>query len=217
MMDFSSWLSDVNGRVIGDGQCVALAEDYITRVCSMSAVATPSGYAGSMWEAGPDSGFGQKSSDQTAMPGDLAVWGNAPFTPLTHVAPVIQDDGPTVKCMSQNPGPAHVMDIPKIGLKGYLTPGGGGSTVNVASVKTTGNVVTDTIDNVSHFIDTLSHFGNAIDWVSKPESWRRIGLFALGAILLYIAVAIILKDTGAAQWTTTTLANTRKTLATVQR
>lgn len=210
-MDFSSWLSDVNGRVIGDGQCVALAEDYITRVTAMPAVATPSGYAGSMWEAGPDSGFGQKPSDQPGMPGDLAIWGNAPFTPLTHVAPVIQDDGPTLKCMSQNPGPAHVMDIPKIGLKGYLTPGGGGAitATTAANVQPTGNII-------DQFTALGNSFGTVTNWLGQASSWRRIGLFALGAILLYIAVAIILKDTGAAQWTTTTLANTRKTLATVQ-
>ena len=210
-MDFQSWLDDVNGRVIGDGQCVALAEDYIARVCALPAVSTdPTGYAGSMFDNGPASNFGQLDASATAMPGYLAVWGNGPFTPLTHVAPVVQDGGAMVKCMSQNPGPAHYMDIPKIGLKGYLTPGGGTATAStVANVKPAGNVITD----AQNALNTLGNIGA---WLGNASNWRRVGLFIMGAILLYIAVAIILKDTGAGQWTISTLRNTRKTLETVQ-
>lgn len=206
-MDFNTWLGDVNGQTIGDGQCVALAEDYISRVCAMPAVSTDGGnhpgYASSMYANGPAAGFGQLPSSANGMPGYLAVWDYGyPFTPFSHVAVVIQDDGVTLKCMSQNPGPAHVMDIPKLGLLGYLTPGGGGSGATIqtaASVSTSGDIV-------SQFQNLVT----AAQWLNNAQHWKRIGIFAIGAVLLVIALLKFLDDKGAIQWIAKTAHSTVK-------
>lgn len=208
-MDFESWVHDVLGKTVGTnpsntGQCVGLVEDYVIRVCGMPAISTDGGeypgYAGSLWDNA--NGWGKQSPSAQPMPGWIGVWGRGPFTPETHTA-VFYQAGLYV---TQNPGPAVLFAVPPVGLRGYLVPPGAGSTnaITAANVQTVAN---DPISGVTNFVNSVTNAGN---WVSG--NWKRIGIFAIGAILLLIALLQILDQTGASKWTGTTIRNIRSTI-----
>ena len=187
MMTLDEWATDVNGRVIGSGQCVALVEDYAQRVCGTGQISTDGtehpGYAREMWHNGPAAGYAQHSPNEPAMPGWIAVWEfGFKYTPLSHVAVVLNDGGTNVQCMTQNPGAAHTMGIPKIGLLGYLSPGGGGGTISTAAnIQTAGNVISD----ANNFLSVWPKVSN---WVTNSHNWQRIGLAAIGVIAILIVL-----------------------------
>lgn len=207
-MNFSDWVKDVLGRKVGTnpsntGQCVGLVEDYIARVCGMPAISTDGGeypgYAGSLWDNAQ--GWEKQPPSAQPMPGWIGVWGRGPFTPSTHTA-VYWQAGTWV---TQNPGPATLFTVPPVGLRGYLVPGGTGATaVTAANVQTVAN---DPVSGITDFVNSVTNAGN---WVSA--NWKRIGVFAIGAILLLIVLVQFLDQIGVAQWTGTTVRNIRNTI-----
>jgi hypothetical protein len=190
MMTLQEWDTDVLGRVIGDGQCVALCQDYNTRVVGGGFLSTDGGrwpgYAGSIYDnavAGNIPGYTPQPSTALAAPGWLAVWGTSPFTPSTHIAVVRGDAGISVATITQNPGAAQHMAIPKVGLLGYLAPGNG----NGATFQRAGDVFS-TAQDVMSSLDTFKKF------VSDSGNWQRIGLYILGALLVLSALLFIFKN-----------------------
>lgn len=206
MMTLNAWLNDVDGRQIGDGQCWTLAQDYTTRVvgpCSLVTSPSPHpGYACGVWDGygsnGVEKYFDQKGVGSVALAGWLAIWkfGSA-FAPESHIATVISDQGLSLTCMSQNPGVAHKMDImPKVGLSGYLAP------KNNAAQPIPGqredNVGGSALDNISSqiagiqaFITQITHLETTL---STPATWKRIGVYALGIVILITALVYLFKD-----------------------
>lgn len=75
------------------------------------------------WATGRTSGFynGIAASDP-ARKGDVACWGASMGGGWGHVAIVLQDNGATLRCLTQNPGPPAIVNISKNGLDGYLRP-----------------------------------------------------------------------------------------------
>jgi len=176
-MNLSEWLDDVRGRVIGSGQCVALAQDYSARVTQGGFLSTDTGpwpgYAGNIWYADIP-GYVKKSKTEIMLPGWLPVWGKGPFTPATHIAVAIAAAGIGVKCMTQNPGAAQVQTISKVGLLGYLAPG---NNTGAGNAVLAGDIITDTTKTVQG-VNALK------EWASDAGNWQRVGLYALGAILI---------------------------------
>lgn len=81
------------------------------------------GHGRDWYRAGSATGFYTRiDRTQTARKGDIACWGSAMGGGYGHTAIVIQDQGPTLRVLSQNPGPAHIMTLTKNGLDGYLRP-----------------------------------------------------------------------------------------------
>lgn len=190
-MNLQEWIADVEGRVIGSGQCVGLAQDYSTRVVGGGFTATDvgpyPGYAGNMWTSNIP-GFTRASKHETMMPGWVPIWGKGPFTPATHVAVGIADAGLGVDCMTQNPGAAKRQIIPKAALLGYLVPSkdvgsGGGS---IRTVNSAGDIVEG--------VKTVSALNDLKEWVSDGGNWQRVGLYALGFLLVVFAVVYLFRN-----------------------
>ena len=121
------WFSQVDGKAIDiDGaygaQCVDLAAHYV-----INALGGPNirGNGKDWFSAGAATGkFTQISANAKPAKGDIACWDGTQGGGYGHVAIVIADNGQYINCMSQNPGPAHRMNISKAGLMGYLRPKG---------------------------------------------------------------------------------------------
>lgn len=121
--------TDVDGMF--GGQCWDLWSAYAQEChgVSQAATNTTSGYADSVWttkyttDAELQAKFDRLSADVPAQPGDVAFWafGSAAY-PQSHVAIVLQDDGASLLCLSQNPGPPKRLNLTKSGLLGYLRP-----------------------------------------------------------------------------------------------
>lgn len=186
-MNLNEWVRDVEGRVIGSGQCVGLAQDYSTRVALGGFLSTDTGpypgYAGNMWTSNI-SGYTRKSKTEVMLPGWLPIWGKGPFTPSTHVAVGLADAGIGVLCMTQNPGAAKQQVISKVALLGYLAPVKGDTG---GSVHTVGNPITDAIE-------TANSLNQLKGFVSDSGNWQRIGLYTLGALLCIFAVVYLFKN-----------------------
>lgn len=71
---------------------------------------------------GNTSFFTRVAAEAEARKGDIACWGEATGGGWGHVAIVIQDQGATIRCLSQNPGPVTITNISKNNLMGYLRP-----------------------------------------------------------------------------------------------
>lgn len=207
---FNQWLTDVNGKFIDvDGsygaQCWDLAQDYLTRVVGGGQFSTAGGqhdgYAAGAWEGFATNGlsqwFTQQPATATPGPGWVGIWKyGGPFTPTSHVAPVVRDGGlGTVYCMTQNPGPAHYQSLPKAGLLGYLQPKTsiGGAT----DAKLTGDV-TSSVGGTVGTIQSLTQIGN---FFSNVGNWQRIGVMSLGGLLLLIALIFMVTQSRAVQST----------------
>ena len=187
-MNLSEWVADVEGRVIGSGQCVGLAQDYSTRVAGGGFLATDvgpyPGYAGNMWTSNIP-GYVKKPATSVMMPGWLPIWGKGVFTPSTHVAVGLMDAGVGVECMTQNPGAAKRQVIPKVGLLGYLAP-----------VKDAGNMqlAGDIVGDISTGVKAVNSLDELKKWVSDGGNWQRIGLYTLGFLLLVFAVVYLFRN-----------------------
>lgn len=185
-MNFPDWCNAVEGVVIGDGQCVALAQDYSRRVANGGFLSTDTGpypgYAGNIWYA-DIAGYVKKSKTEIALPGWVAIWGKGMFTPSTHVAIVIADAGVGVNTMTQNPGAAKRQVLSKAALLGYLAPVNGASTGGTVLA---GDIITETTKTVEGITAVK-------EWVSDSGNWARIGLYALGAILLLFVLLTFTK------------------------
>lgn len=202
-MNVDEWARDVSGRAVGDGQCVALVQDFSKRVAGGGFLSTAGGrypgYAGSMVTPGNYPGYTLRSPASIAAPGWIAVWGKSAFTPLTHTAVVMGDMGAGVDTMTQNPGAAKRMIIPKVGLLGYLESGNGtGSGINLAGDIKTGNPLTDALagsaSSLAGLVALQKSVNDASRFMSDPGNWKRIGLYTLGGTLLILAVVFMFKN-----------------------
>ena len=121
---FDRFYRKYNGVAIdADGafgaQCVDLTMRYAREVFGVNI----NGNGRDWINTGPRSGaFRALGPGVTPLKGDIACWGPAMGGGYGHVAIVIADNGGSVTCMSQNPGPARQMNITKSGLQGYLRP-----------------------------------------------------------------------------------------------
>jgi surface antigen len=103
-------------------QCVDLTRRYATEVFGAPGIM---GNGRDWFVSGANSGFfRQVSASAQPQVGDIACWGPAMGGGYGHVAIVMSEDwgNGSVRCMSQNPGPARMMTITRNGLQGYLRP-----------------------------------------------------------------------------------------------
>lgn len=129
-LSVDQFVASHNGKVINNGgtQCVAVANQYEAEVVGGGWIGTPlTGYAKDWWNNFNGSGtevdnYVRVTADQPAQKGDLAVWLNYPTSGLPHIALVLADNGGSLNCFTQNPGTAHVENLVKGGLLGYLRP-----------------------------------------------------------------------------------------------
>lgn len=106
-------------------QCWDVWSRYAQVCCglSLSETITPTGYASGLWTHNVGLRvFDRVSSSAKAHKGDVAIWTRNHIYTGSHVAIVVEDRGSTLYCLSQNPGPARLVNLPKIGLLGYLRP-----------------------------------------------------------------------------------------------
>jgi hypothetical protein len=203
-MDFQQWCDDVNGKVIGAGECWDLAEDFDKRVVNgpllNTQVGRHPGYASDVWEGfgsnGVEAAYNQADAGSVALPGWLAIWEfGGPVTPFSHIAPTVSDHGGAVYCMSQNPGPAHFQMISKQGLLGYLVPKNGGSSSNVILAgdnKNSGsNPISDTVNTLSGLASAWTNFQR---FINTPGIWNRVGIYLLGGMIVIAACVYYFKD-----------------------
>ena len=187
-MNFDEWCSDVDGRVVGSGQCVGLAQDYSTRVVGGGFLSTDTGpypgYAGNMWTSDIP-GFTRKPPTSIMLPGWLPIWGKSIFTPSTHVAVGLADMGLGVYCMTQNPGAAKKQTISKVGLLGYLAP--------VNPLEPAG-IVGDIVGQAKDTLNTIDSLKQVAGWFTDSGNWQRIGLYTLGAVLIVFALVFMFKN-----------------------
>ncbi|WBF78988.1 minor tail protein [Arthrobacter phage Bolt007] len=123
------WAASVDGRSLDmDGafgaQCVDLAIHY-NRNCVGGPGINGNGkdWLANAEASGAYTGYHVGGANgETASKGDLAVWGPSWGGGYGHVAIVLADNGSTLTCMSQNPGPARRMNLSKQGLLGYARP-----------------------------------------------------------------------------------------------
>lgn len=210
-MTFDQWKTDVTGKRVGpgdsNGQCVGLAYDYVTRCIGSNFIDTNhgphAGYAIGSWDSGlvPAGMTRLPGSDIRA--GDVVFcnWGTFPWYQTSHV---LVATGPVtafmIPCLSQNSPQqwAAVQTLPAQGVAGVWRPANG-----TAGISNGGNSNDPLglpslpqgggIGGVTGMIDTVNKLSAA---VSNPALWKRIGLFALGAVLLYAAATMILAGSG---------------------
>lgn len=203
-MNLDQWLADVDGKTIGNGQCWGLAEDYSIRVCNGGELYThPSpheGYAIGVWDGFESSGVAQfyskADASQTMLPGWIPIWKwGSPVAPESHIAIGLKDLGYALDCETQNPGSAHRMVIPKLGLAGYLVPKNmGGSTINTAGNITVNNPVSDATNTINQLQGLASFAVNVRNFFNTPGIWQRIGIYIVGALILLMALIYMFKD-----------------------
>lgn len=81
------------------------------------------GQARDWWNTGRASGFFTAvATDSAGRKGDVACWKTSAGGGRGHVAVVLQDQGSTLRVLTQNPGPPAVVSLSKNGLQGYLRP-----------------------------------------------------------------------------------------------
>lgn len=182
------WIQQVNGQQVGAGQCWDLANSYLTNVLGGNELSTQGGthpgYAIGSFTGyssnGMDQYFTKQNASSSAPPGSLAFWDwgtNFPNfqAPLSHVAIVLQDQGDSLKVLSQNSpqGYAAIQTLPKEGLAGYLVPNGvpmssGTDTSNVAELSS------NTADS------TVSPSASWQNWFQSPiPGWAANGFQGL--------------------------------------
>lgn len=90
-----------------------------------------SGYVKDFWNDYGSNGlekyFDRIPANSKGQYGDIVIWGNAPATPLSHVASLIEDKGTVQKVYGQNqPHPyTTIIDFTSNGILGYLRLKGG--------------------------------------------------------------------------------------------
>lgn len=214
-MNFQAWIDDVNGKFINvdnayGAQCWDLAQDYLTRVLGGGSLQTgPSphqGYAIGVWDGFGSNGlnqwFTQAPASATPQAGWVAVWkwGALPFYPLSHIAIVTRNlPGGMVNCMTQNPGPAHIQPLAKAGLAGYLVPKGMGSGAVMDTVLSPGEAVEGLVEGTGQITAIIAQLNRISGYLTQPDNWKRIGFFAMGAVMLLLTIIILLGKTPVAQ------------------
>lgn len=137
IMSIDSFISTYTGKTVDvdgayGGQCWDLWSLYAQKCYGIpqADTNTTSGYADSVYSvkygksANLQKHFTRIGASVKAQKGDVAFFfrGSASY-PDSHVAIVIADNNNgTIKCLSQNPGAAKVMNLTKNGLLGYFRP-----------------------------------------------------------------------------------------------
>lgn len=139
MSQFSDYVASVDGVGLDvDGnygaQCWDLWSHYAVNLFGASAYATSTnsggsthqyGYACEIWHNAWTSPICNWFTPVDGPPqrGDVAIWEwGSPIAPLSHVAIVLEDAGPNLYCLTQNPGSVHKAHLSKGGVLGYLRP-----------------------------------------------------------------------------------------------
>lgn len=156
MSELDDWAGSVNGRYIDvDGyagnQCWDASQSWLSTIAPGCTLWTqPSNYPGlaaGCWEvanAGTPQGRDLRKyitpipGDQPGQPGDVVIWHHGSrLYPISHTAPLLQDRGANLYCMSQNSsaaqpwlpgystdttGPAIYQVLPREGIAGFLRP-----------------------------------------------------------------------------------------------
>lgn len=221
LLSFAAWRSLTNGQTIGSGECVALVNDYCSRVLGLVPPATVGGahdpYASSMWEGLPaDSPFKKVSPLAPMLSGDIPVWryGSA-VAPLSHTAVGVQDLGVAIRVVTQNTNGhryAETTQLPKAGLYGYLRRKSGGAVPGGAvpagnKTEYPDGLAGDLLEGAGGIIGgggipgalsgLTGSWGKILDRISDPAFWQRIGLGLLGIILIMVVLVKILGNTSA--------------------
>lgn len=118
------------GKLINNGgvQCVAVANQYQRDVIQGAWIGTPLTFYANDWLHNYGNSNVEKQyyvklgTDAVAQEGDLAIWDRYPTSGLPHIALVLDDNSTTLRCFTQNPGNAHIENLVKTGLAGYLRP-----------------------------------------------------------------------------------------------
>jgi hypothetical protein len=202
-VNLNEWLNDVDGKTIGAGQCWDLAQDYSTRVTGGGQLVTrPSphaGYAIGVWDGyganGVERNYSQMPAAALMLPGWIPIWRfGSGVAPLSHIAVGLQDYGLGVQCVTQNPGGAHVEVLPKAGLAGYLVPRSGGTASGNVTLASDNNPVNGAVNAVSTVTAMADQIAAIQHFFAVPGQWQRIGVYALGTLILLAAVLYILKN-----------------------
>lgn len=197
---FTDFVNNSVGKVINNGQCWGLADQYLIDVLGGTSLSTQGGthpgYAIGSYTGFENNGLSQYFTKQTAngaaVPGSLAFWGwgtNYPDfqAPDSHVAIVLADQGNSLKVLSQNSGSntSQIQVMPKEGLAGYLVPNGSppasagtDNSVNTASTAQNANWLTDSV---------LGGLVTALGWggLIQPNSpFAQAGANAITGVLL---------------------------------
>lgn len=120
-----AFINGLNGRAIDvDGaygaQCVDLVSYYNTQWVGGANIFGN----GNQWFNSPTAAgaYIRVGADQPTQPGDIPCWNSFYGGGYGHVAITIADAGGSIKCLTQNPGPANITTLSKQGLQGYLRP-----------------------------------------------------------------------------------------------
>lgn len=201
-MSIDEWFASVDGKRVGpadtNGQCVGLYYDYMTNCLGIEPVSTQygkhAGYAIGTWDSGtPPAGLSAISGSGDIRKGDIVFWNfGQPFTPLSHVAVSMGNAVlGTGNFASQN-SPlsfATKQQLPLLGVAGVWRPANGSGdglrpiwvgpfTLNPGQVAQGAAGAASTV---------LPQVGKVLNTLGDPAMWKRVGLFAIGVILLLIA------------------------------
>lgn len=125
-----AFVTKYNGKYVDfDGmygaQCADLAQQFNYEVVGGKRFSSQyTGGAQDYWRTYDTSKYTKVSASSTPRKGDVAIWkaGSATNATYGHVAIVLADGGSYIKTFTQNPGAAHVGNITKQDLLGYLRP-----------------------------------------------------------------------------------------------
>lgn len=133
-MNLDQWFAKYShGRTLinrGGTQCVAVANAFeaeFVQGIGDEWIGTPlTGWANDWWDNfGRDVDYNEYikvGAAERAQKGDVAIWHRYGGGGLPHIAIVHSDQNGGLYCLTQNPGPAHMEQLTKRGLTGYLRP-----------------------------------------------------------------------------------------------
>ena len=207
-MSMAAWRADVEGKTIGSGECVALANDFCARVLGVAPPATVGGthdpYASSMWEGLPaDSPFAKVSPLAPMRANDLVIWKYGSSTaPLSHVAIGMNELGVAARIVSQNTNGhryAETTTLPKAGIYGYLRLKNAGTPAGSVLAGYPDGAAGDLVEGAAGILgaagDTAQAaavWGRILDKLRDPDFWKRLGVGLLGIILIMLVLTKIL-------------------------
>jgi hypothetical protein len=126
-----------------------------------------------------------------AQGGDVMFWEEGGT--ISHCA-IYMGDGTIIeapepgKSVQQKPFAYWKQPISTVGVYTGASESGAVSGINAADIATTEGVGTATGLPAASLWSDLTSVGTAISWISTVKNWERIGLFALGALILVFIV-----------------------------
>lgn len=133
--DLSNWINTFNNRYLDydhayGAQCVDLYAYYTSGF--VGGRPNPVGYAPEIYNNFDQRAYHQVGNNNVSHMGDVAVWGQGPYTPMGHVAIVVGDNGNgTLRVLQSNArgyaaddprNTSIISNISKAALMGYLRP-----------------------------------------------------------------------------------------------